>query len=524
VIVIADGAGIALTASGALTAPGALTGPGAFGGPRDLGLFSMLMACEVGGVELTRRAGEKAGISRDMHAVWELPVAILLPLAYAPLSPVIRIALTQWRVRHGSLHRRVFSAAALGLSYLAASFVFHGLAGTVNGLTQSPFRHGFAWMLIAAVAGVVQRVVNSALVVAAARGSDRAVRLRDAQFGCEPLYNDMAELCLAVLASFGVASSPIALVFSFPFASLPLRTVLHAQLVSDSRTDSKTGLLNAGAWQRDAAAAVGRAVRAGEPLAVAVLDLDWFKLINDTYGHLFGDEVLHQIGLCLPGALRDYDLAGRFGGEEFVLLLPSTRAADAHRVAERVRCRIAGLPLRAPNGDSVTVTASVGVAALAEGSGHELTDLLAAADAALYQAKRDGRNHVRMFISPARGLTGPAGLAGGLDGPRDFGAPRALPSDVVPAQPGSPEAVTRTGLPQPGDLLPGRTGPAAPRTRSSLRTAGCRPLRSLPLHQCRFGVPRAARAASDPVPGHVLATSGWIPAVSQNTRREPAAR
>ncbi len=126
---------------------------------------------------------------------------------------------------------------------------------------------------------------------------------------------------------------------------------------------SVTFTLNAGAWQRDAAAAVGRAVRAGRPLAVAVLDLDWFKLINDTYGHLFGDEVLRQIGLCLPGALRDCDLAGRFGGEEFVLLLPSTRAADAHRVAERVRCQIAGLPLRAPNGDSVTVTASVGVAA-----------------------------------------------------------------------------------------------------------------------------------------------------------------
>jgi diguanylate cyclase (GGDEF)-like protein len=461
VIVIADGAAIALTASRSLTGPGALTGLGAFGGLRDLALFGLLMACEVGGVELSRRAGEKTGISRDMHAVWELPVAILLPLAYAPLSPVIRIGLTQWRVRHGSLHRRVFSAAALGLSYLAASFVFHGLAGTVNGLTQSPFRHGFAWMLIAAVAGVVQRAVNSVLVLTAVKGSDRAVRLRDAQFGREPLYNDMAELCLAVLVSFGVASSSIAVVFSFPFASLPLRTVRHAQLVSDSRTDSKTGLLNAGAWQRDAAAAVGRAVRAGQPLAVAVLDLDWFKLINDTYGHLFGDEVLRQIGLCLPGALRDCDLAGRFGGEEFVLLLPSTRAADAHRVAERVRCRIAGLPLRAPNGDSVTVTASVGVAALAEGSRHELTDLLAAADAALYQAKRNGRNHVRM-LSPARGLTGPTELAGDLDGPRDIDAPRALPRDVVPGQPGSPEAVMQRGLPQPGDLMPGRTGHAAP--------------------------------------------------------------
>ncbi len=152
-----------------------------------------------------------------------------------------------------------------------------------------------------------------------------------------------------------------------------------------------------------------------------------------------GDEVLRQVGQCLPEALRDYDLAGRFGGEEFVLLLPRTQAAGAYRVAERVRTRIAGLPLRAPNGDGVQVTVSVGVAALAEGSRRELTDLLAAADAALYEAKRGGRNQVRM-LGPVPGPGGPA--------------------VVVPAQPGSPEVIARTGLPPrpASDLLPGRTG------------------------------------------------------------------
>ena len=398
-------------------------------------------------MELTRRAGEKTGVSRDMHAVWELPVAILLPLVYAPLSPIVRIALTQWRVRHGSLHRRVFSAAALGLSYLAAAFVFHRLAGGITGLAQDPLRHGFAWMLTAAAAGLAQRFVNSVLVLTAVRGSDHAVRLRDVQFAREPLYNDMVELCLAVLVSFGVASSPIALLFAFPFASLPLRTVRHAQLVTDSRTDSKTGLLNAGTWQREAAAAVARAARAGQPLAVAVLDLDWFKQVNDTHGHLFGDEVLRQIGQCLPGALRDYDLAGRFGGEEFVLLLPCTRAADAYRVAERVRTRIASLPLRAPNGDAVQITASVGVAALAEGSRRELNDLLAAADTALYEAKRNGRNQVQTLSPPRPGP--PPGA------PADLAALHALARDVLPAQPGSPEVITRTGLtPRPPRDVP----------------------------------------------------------------------
>jgi diguanylate cyclase (GGDEF)-like protein len=416
------------------------------GGLHGLVLFVLLVACDVGSLELTRRAGEKAGIARGMYAVWELPAALLLPLVYAPIVPVIRLAVTQWRVRRGFLYRRVFSAAALGLSYLAAALVFRsgvhwaGLVppGPPGHLVAEPFRHGLTWMLVAAAAGLVQNVINTALVLTAAKGADHTIRLRDAQFSWEPLYNDLAELCLAVLVAFGVASSPIALLFAFPFAALPLRATRHAQLVSDSRTDSKTGLLNARTWEHEAGAALARAVHAGQPLAVAVLDLDWFKLVNDTYGHLFGDEVLRQIGLCLPGALRDYDLAGRFGGEEFVLLLPFTRAVDAFRVADRVRGRIANLPLNAPGGEAVQVTASVGVAALEGGSRRELTELMAAADAALYRAKRGGRNQVQM-LSPARGLSATSGLGEVFESHPLSGLARPM----LPSQPGPPEMTTR---------------------------------------------------------------------------------
>ncbi len=417
------------------------------GGLHGLGLFALLMACDVASLELTRRAGEKAGVARGMYAVWELPAALLLPLVYAPIVPMIRLAVTQWRVRRGYLHRRVFSAAALGISYLAAALVFRsagadwaGLVppGQPGHLAAEPFRHGLNWMLVAAAAGAVQNVINTVLVLTAAKGADRTIRLRDAQFSREPLFNDAAELCLAVLVAFGVASSPVALLFAFPFAALPLRAVRHAQLVSDSRTDSKTGLLNARTWEHEAAAALARAVHAGKPLAVAVLDLDWFKLVNDTYGHLFGDEVLRQIGLCLPGALRDYDLAGRFGGEEFVLLLPFTRAVDAFRVANRVRDRIAALPLSAPDGEAVQVTASVGVAALDGGSQRELTELMAAADAALYRAKRGGRNQVQM-LSPSRGLSATSGLGEAFEASQLDGLGRP----VLPSQPGSPEMTSR---------------------------------------------------------------------------------
>jgi diguanylate cyclase (GGDEF)-like protein len=456
-VVAADAAGIVLAASRATVRA------------HDLILFGLLLACDVAGLELTRRAGESAGIAKDMHAVWELPVAILLPLVYAPVAPIIRIALTQWRVRHGHPHRRVFSAAALGLSYLAAALVFHWLAGGVLGAAD-PARHGFAWMMVVAASGLVQRLVNSGLVLAAVKGSEPAIRVRDVQFGREPLYNDVSELCLAVLVAFGVASSPIALLFAFPFATLPLRALRHAQLVSDSRTDAKTGLLNAQTWEREATGAVTRAVRSGTPLAVAVLDLDWFKAVNDTYGHLFGDEVLRQIGRCLPGVLRESDLAGRFGGEEFVVLLPQTRAVDAFRAADRVRCRIASLPLPAPDGELVRVTASVGVAALDAGSRRTLTELLAAADAALYRAKRGGRNQVQM-ISTSRGLSAVSGLAGdrafaagdGVFG-GGFGG-GGYPGSV--AYPGS-----AGGMPGRGSGVPAGTLPAQPGPPELLRPGG----------------------------------------------------
>ena len=209
------------------------------------------------------------------------------------------------------------------------------------------------------------------------------------------------------------------------------RSLRHAQLLNDSRTDAKTGLLNARTWESEAEAEVARAVRARMALAVAVLDIDWFKLVNDTYGHLFGDEVLKEIARCLPGVLREYDSAGRFGGEEFVLLLPHTRAVDAFRIADRVRDHISGLSLHTSDGQAVQVTVSVGVAALDAGSRRELSELLAAADAALYRAKRDGRNQVQM-ISTTRGLSAVgARTAASMNA---FGGVPAAPSvwDVLP--------------------------------------------------------------------------------------------
>jgi diguanylate cyclase (GGDEF)-like protein len=382
---------------------------------RNLGLFGLLLFCTVAAVEMTRKAGEKGGMVKDVQGVWELPVAILLPPFFALVVPLAQTALTQWRVRQALLHRRVFTAAAVGLAYGAASFTFHGLwALTPHGPGEG-FGRGAVWTLLVVLSAVVKLAVNDALVMTAVKATNRAAGIRATFLNGEQLYNDAAEICIGVLVTFGVAGIALLALAALPVVTLLQRSLSHVQLVSDSRTDSKTGLLNAATWERESSAEVVRAVRTQSPLAIAMVDIDKFKVINDTYGHLVGDQVLKEIANALNTLLRDYDLAGRFGGEEFSLLLPQTRAVDAFRIAERVRANIAGLSIIAPGatgGERVQVTVSIGVAALDSGSKRELSELVAAADAALYRAKAGGRDQVQM-ISTTRGLSAISGPATG---------------------------------------------------------------------------------------------------------------
>jgi diguanylate cyclase (GGDEF)-like protein len=258
-----------------------------------------------------------------------------------------------------------------------------------------------------AVSAVVQWAVNQAVILTAIKMSAPETRVRELVIGGESLHNDVTELCVAMLATLAVAMSLLSLVIALPLVTLLQRSFRHAQLLKDARADSKTGLLNAATWEREAAAELARAVRTRTQLAVALLDIDRFKLVNDTYGHLTGDEVLKEIAHTLKTMLREYDLAGRFGGEEFAVLLPQTRAVDAFRIAERIRSAIAGLCIIAPGatgGERVHVTVSIGVAALDSGTKREYAELMAAADAALYRAKGCGRDQVQM-ISTSRGLS-----------------------------------------------------------------------------------------------------------------------
>jgi diguanylate cyclase (GGDEF)-like protein len=364
--------------------------------PRQLVLFGFACLCSVTMVEATRRAGENAGWITDIYGIWELPIAVLLSPLYALLIPIPHIALTQLRVKHIPLHRRVFSAAMLGLSYGLASVAFHAVDQNVIGsIASTDVRHA-AWVLAVAGCGALQWAANWALLIPPIISTDPAQGLRKLILARDSLVTDGTQICVGTIVAVCTTMTPVSILFALPFATLLQRSQRHGQLVSASRQDSKTGLLNAGTWEKEAGAEITRAIRTRTPLAVALVDLDSFKAVNDTYGHLSGDKALLAVARTIKVFLRDYDLVGRFGGEEFALLLPQTDENAARGIAERIRAHIAGMPIPLsddPDGEAINVTVSIGVAALSS-SRSSLTELLATADAALYRAKDAGRNQV----------------------------------------------------------------------------------------------------------------------------------
>ena len=139
-------------------------------------------------------------------------------------------------------------------------------------------------------------------------------------------------------------------------------------------------------------AEASRFEREKQPFAVALFDLDHFKKINDQYGHVTGDHVLKEISTRIRESIRPYDLIGRYGGEEFLLILPGCDMSAATRQTERLRLRIAEAPISYES-HSIHVTVSIGVTVYCGGE-MRLEDIIGVADRALYQAKSNGRNQI----------------------------------------------------------------------------------------------------------------------------------
>jgi diguanylate cyclase (GGDEF)-like protein len=369
----------------------------------DLLMFAALMGCGAVCVEATRRLGQPSGVSRDLLSAWWLPVALLLPPVYALAAPAVLGLLLYARVNRGPVYQRVFNSAALGLAGASVSIAFRWLSPV-------PAAGPHVWFTrpqqaaVAVACAVAFAVLSMCLVAVAAWLAEPDAKLAGLLWDRERILLDLTETCVGVLITIAGALSVLLLCVALPPVVLLQRSLMHQQLKAAARTDAKTGLLNVATWQREAGAEIARAQRRGEQVAVLLADVDHFKKVNDTHGHLVGDEVQRALAGELRRQVRESDLVGRFGGEEFVVMLPGTAPAEACRIAERLR-RGAGV-VQVPAGVTagprsaadtvVNVTLSVGIAILGC-HGQDLFELLAAADLALYRAKDTGRDRVCVY-------------------------------------------------------------------------------------------------------------------------------
>jgi diguanylate cyclase (GGDEF)-like protein len=369
----------------------------------DLVKFLVLASCGMVSIASTPRIAysTSAGLTRDFSSVWVLPIAILLPPIYAAIVPILIGLIQQLCVYKGIIYRRVFTAAATGLSYGAASLVFHALPASFAGGSVGAGMHAFTWAIAVAACEIIGGRLHHFLILGAVKLSDPKIRIKHIEWNWEAFQGLFVETDLTVLITVAVGISPTLVVLALPTVLLVRRFLVHPLLIAQSRSDSKTGLLNVSTWEKEAETEISRSIRTGNPVSLALVDIDHFKLVNDTHGHLVGDKVLKAVAEALTNGSRDYDRAGRFGGEEFVLLLAQTTGSDAIKIAERLRSHVEGLAVPVddrPGGPVVKVTISIGVTSIARGETRELIDLLAAADSALYQAKQGGRN--RVAVSP----------------------------------------------------------------------------------------------------------------------------
>jgi diguanylate cyclase (GGDEF)-like protein len=326
-----------------------------------------------------------------------LAIAVALPPVFAFLAPIPLTLYKVLRLRGDVIYRRVFSAAVVSLAYGSASVVFHAIPDSIAGSFPRSSEHALTWTASVAACGVLGWLINNVLLVIAIKLSDPVSRIRDLIGSRESITSDLLELSLAVSFTLVVRINPILMALALPSVVLCKRSIMRAQLVSHARIDAKTGLLNAGTWQREAEAEFFRALRGNGPLALAMVNIDHFKDVNDMAGQLVRDQLVRDIAGMLKEQLPDHDLIGRFGSEEFAILLPQTGRDEAQRISERLRDYIAAEPIAIESGSQegfvFRLTVSIGVAVLNE-SRHALAELIGAADSALGQAKRTGWNKV----------------------------------------------------------------------------------------------------------------------------------
>jgi diguanylate cyclase (GGDEF)-like protein len=331
----------------------------------------------------------------NMATVWTFAGVLLLPPVLAAtlaIAVYVHLWIRVWRTLPG---RRTYRIAYGGAAIVLACFA--GTAVIGPGGIEAAVLAGTRGSLAIVETVLVFTAVN--VLLAALSGYLHAGQLSIRRLVGEREGNALegTTMVLGAFTALGMTYLPMLV----PFVLFPLLTlhrgVLVRQLEIAARMDEKTGVLNAGAWHDMTERAISSAVRERTEFGLLMLDLDHFKGVNDAYGHLAGDVVLKAVATAITGEVRAYDSVGRFGGEEFVVLLLGVGEGEVLAIAERIRQAISQLEVDVVARDGIAavcgLSASIGVARY-PGSGTVLERLLHVADTALYQAKNTGRNKV----------------------------------------------------------------------------------------------------------------------------------
>ncbi len=358
----------------------------------DLGRFALLAVLGLGYAEASDRVERfkrylgKDGIWSNHTSVWAFAGVLVLPGAYAAML-VLLIYAQQLLLghRHQSVHphRVVFITSTMVLATLAGSAFLHAVGG---GITTSGLR---AALITVGTFGIFP-VVNLGVLISGRALAAKTKRISSLLPDRDTVGFELMTLILGVFTAGLVLHTPWLTPLVLGLLAGLHRNSLVKNLRVAASTDAKTGLLNNAAWQDRAEQGLSRASRASQPVAVVMIDLDHFKNVNDTHGHLVGDRVLREVADALGVELRGHDLLGRFGGEEFVAFLEGPTAEQAVEISERLRHCIASITIT----DIPSVTGSIGVAFCTPPRQANLADLLQVADTALYKAKAAGRNRI----------------------------------------------------------------------------------------------------------------------------------
>ena len=347
---------------------------------RQVGALAALVGFAVFEVELGRRAeGGKVATQRPHKGLsaWPFAAVAVCATSLAVLVVIPTYAYSRWRGIRVPLFKWVGSGALLALAAAAAQPLVPSL--------RSPDALTLPALVLAGV--VFLAVESAAFAVCAVAGEPEDEKWLRAQLRSPSFYaNEAFVLCQATVIAVLWSAQPLLVLVLLPSYAVLQRALLHKPLKEAAATDAKTGLLLLHAWEQRAAAVLAK----GVPFSVVLVDLDHFKRVNDEHGHLVGDDVLKGVADLLRTALRPPDLLGRFGGEEFVILLPDSDATEALAVAERLRAAVEGSAV-----EGIALTASFGVYASEPIECSRLREALACADLALYAAKHQGRNVVR---------------------------------------------------------------------------------------------------------------------------------